>query len=112
MKRVLVLIHFTAKQEGQALIDAGTAALAAARANLREMAVFFNSNICFGIVGKTNQEVSDLHKALCKAISPKVGDNISVLELDLNIISNHPGLTEWQSTTVISADRERSKRQK
>lgn len=107
MKRVLVLIHFTAKREGAAFLQIGKTAIAAVQSNLTDSAAFLNSNICFGFVGFTPLEVSDLHKVLAKAIAPKIGDNISVLELDDNIISTHPGLMEWQATTVIRAAREK-----
>ena len=107
-KRVLVLVHFAAKRDGAGFVNIGKAPVAAIQQELMEPTAFLNSNICFGFAGVSRLDVGELHKALSKAIGPRVGDNVSVLELDDNIISTHPGLMEWQAKTVRLSPPEQS----
>lgn len=106
MKRVLVLIHFANKLTREAMAPMGVKAAAAIKARLQRCAGVFSSDIAFGFVGVATGDTGDLLKALVKDICLKTGDNISVMELTTDIISTHPGLMEWQGSTVmVSAGR-------
>lgn len=112
MKRVLVLIHFASKLSRENMATVGVRVAPIVRDNLGNFAGVFSSDIAFGCVGTTDKGIDELVKTLIQALSLKSGDNVSVLELGMSIISTHRSLMEWQGQTDFVAYLSESAKQK
>jgi hypothetical protein len=112
MKRVLVLINLAAKRSPEELAATARSVLSAMQTNLDQMETIFTSTVAFGFVGVTSKDFSELHKTLNKGTNLRSGDNISVMELGILVISTHPGLHSWNGATQMISVLAESSRQR
>jgi hypothetical protein len=104
MKRYLVLIHLAAKFEKLELVERSTALLQAMKFNLDDMAPVLTAEKGFAFVGTSNEaDASALWKKIVVSTKLARQDNISVIELGRDIVTTHPGLSQWQSETRFLA---------
>ncbi len=103
MKRVIVLVHFASKLSREQMGATGLRVAQALRARLGHFAGVFTSDIAMGAVGTTDSSCSDLMQALLKDMQLPRGDNISVMELGMSVVTTHSGLSQWQGQTDFVA---------
>lgn len=72
----------------------------------------FTSDKGFAMACTSNKTAAALWQSLGEACKLVAQDNITVMELGLNVISSHRGVREWASKTMMIAGLEELRQQK
>lgn len=103
MKRYLVLVHLAAAFPKTELVQRATAMHSALKRLLDDMETVLTAEKAFAFACFSDKTAQELWKSITSAAIFGRQDNISVVEVGLDIFTTHPGLAAWQSKTVALA---------
>ncbi len=97
MHRYLVLIHFASKWTRDDIATIGPKVIAAVRGALDDSETVLTTPQAIGVCGVSSKSARELWTALQLPLFRQ--DNVSVVTLGEDVVTTHPGFSEWDSRT-------------